>query len=98
MASAIRASETPEDAGSAARVRVLIVDDSAVSRGDVASVLAELPNVEIVEVESGAQALRELADGDISLVVCDYEMPDMSGLQVLRFVRQKHSGVELPVL
>jgi signal transduction histidine kinase len=76
----------------------LIVDDSAASRGDIASVVAELPNVEIVEAESGAQALRALADGDISIVVCDYEMPDMSGLQVLRFVRQKHSGVELPVL
>lgn len=98
MADANRASETPEDAGSAARVRVLIVDDSAMSRGYVAGVLAELPNVEVVALESGTQALRALATGEISIVVCDYEMPDMSGMQVLRFVRQMHSAVELPVL
>jgi signal transduction histidine kinase len=98
MAAVSRASETPEEAGPTARVRVLIVDDSPSSRGFVANVLTELANVETIEVDSGAQALRALAQGDISIVVCDYDMPDMSGLQVLRVVRQKHSSVELPVL
>lgn len=99
MPDAHRTSEIDEDeAGNTTRVRVLIVDDSASSRGYIAGVLAKLPNVEIVQVESGAQALRALEEGEISIVVCDYEMPDMSGLQVLRFVRRLHSGVELPVL
>lgn len=98
MADANQATETDRDSGQAARVRVLVVDDSESSRGHVAQVLERLSSVEIVQADSGVQALRELVEGEISIVVCDYEMPGMSGLQVLRFVRKMHSAVELPVL
>jgi DNA-binding response OmpR family regulator len=76
----------------------LVVDDSAVSRELVASVLGQLPAVELVLAQSSAEALRAINEGDISLVICDYEMPDMSGLQVLRFVRGSQGPIELPVL
>jgi CheY-like chemotaxis protein len=98
MADENRAIDTDGDAGQAARVRVLVVDDSESSRSRVAQVLEGLSSVEIVQAASGAQALRELGEHEISIVVCDYEMPGMSGLQVLRFVRKLHSAVELPVL
>jgi CheY-like chemotaxis protein len=92
--SAAECSATP----GGARVRLLVVDDSAVSRGHILATLRKLEHVEASAVESGTQALRALRDGGYSLVLCDYEMPDMSGLQVLRFVRAKHTALELPVL
>jgi len=86
------------DAGFGPRVRILVVDDSALSREYILGVLAELPQAEVVAAENGTQALRAIAEGSISLVICDYEMPDMSGLQVVRCVRQAHSSLELPLL
>lgn len=79
-------------------MRVLIVDDSELSRTYIRSVIEQLPGIEVLSVENGTQALRTISEGSISLVICDYEMPDMSGLQVLRFARQAHSPVELPLL
>jgi CheY-like chemotaxis protein len=98
MADANGASKTESESVPPGRVRVLVVDDSAVSRDVIAGVLGRLPSVEIVVSESGAEALRAIGEGDISLIICDYEMPEMSGLQVLRFVRGSHGPVELPVL
>lgn len=87
-----------DDAAQTARVRILVVDDSPASREYITGVLNELPGVQISVAENGAQALRALAESGISLVLCDYEMPDMSGLQVLRFARKAHTALALPVL
>jgi len=86
------------EASSGARVRILVVDDSETSREYILAVLSQLEAVETVATDTGASALRAIGEGSISLVICDYEMPDISGLQVLRFARQIHSPLELPVL
>lgn len=80
------------------RVRVLVVDDSALSRTYVSGMLGNVEGTEIIEAERGIEALRVIREGSISLMICDYEMPEMSGLQVLRYVRQTHSALALPVL
>jgi signal transduction histidine kinase len=87
-----------DDIGHGARIRILIVDDSELSRTYIRNVLTQIPGTEVLTAENGTQAVRAISEGSISLVVCDYEMPDMSGLQVLRFARQAHSPLELPVL
>jgi signal transduction histidine kinase len=98
MGDAQPAAQHSEELGSGARVRILIVDDSEFSRTYIRNVIEQLPGTEILTAENGTQALRAISEGSISLVICDYEMPDMSGLQVLRFARQAHSPLELPVL
>ena len=98
MADPESAAQSSEDAFDGARARILVVDDSATSREYIVTVLSQLPGVEIVSAETGAHALRVIGEGSISLVICDYEMPDISGVQVLRFARQVHSPLELPVL
>jgi signal transduction histidine kinase len=80
------------------RVRILIVDDNAVSRAYVAGVVALIEGIETTEVDSGADAMVEMSKGGISLILCDYEMPRVSGLQVLAFVRARYTALELPVL
>jgi two-component system NtrC family sensor kinase len=79
-------------------VRVLVIDDSPASQSYIVSVLQRLPGLEVSVATSGSQGVRAIAAGGISLVLCDYEMPDLSGLQVLHFARKSHSAIALPVL
>lgn len=50
------------------------------------------------EAGSGLEALERLAVGAVDLIVLDLNMPDMHGLEVLRFVRTHPSFRDLPVV
>jgi two-component system chemotaxis response regulator CheY len=71
--------------------RILIVEDSAAMRTYVRSALEGAPelgdDVEIVEASSGFDALRLLPRGAFDLVITDINMPDINGLELIRFVR-----------
>jgi two-component system chemotaxis response regulator CheY len=73
-------------------VRILIVEDSPAMRTYVRSALEGSPelgdDVEIVEAASGFDALRLLPRSTYDLVITDINMPDINGLELIRFVRQ----------
>jgi two-component system, chemotaxis family, chemotaxis protein CheY len=70
-------------------LRVLVVEDSPAMRTFVRSVLEQgLEEVEVQEAASGFDALRLLPRGSYGLVITDINMPDINGLELLRFVRQ----------
>ena len=72
--------------------RILIVEDSASMRTYVRAALeaaSELgDDVELVEASSGFDALRLLPRSAYDLVITDINMPDINGLELVRFVRQ----------
>jgi two-component system chemotaxis response regulator CheY len=69
--------------------RVLVVEDSPAMRTFVRTVLEQGPEeVEVHEATSGFDALRLLPRGSYGLVITDINMPDINGLELLRFVRQ----------
>ena len=72
--------------------RILIVEDSAAMRTYVRAALEGAPelggDVEIVEAQSGFDALRLLPRSAYDLVITDINMPDINGLELIRFVRQ----------
>jgi two-component system chemotaxis response regulator CheB len=71
-------------AGATNRVRVLVVDDSAVVRGLIARFLGEDPTIEVVATAAhGALALAGLRRSPADVVVLDIEMPVMDGLTAL---------------
>ena len=73
--------------------RILIVEDSAAMRTYVRAALEgapELGDVEIVEAASGFDALRLLPRSAYDLVITDINMPDINGLELIRFVRQNN--------
>jgi two-component system response regulator AlgR len=80
-------------------MRVLIVDDSPTAR---AQARAALEGVEeqlkktfvIDEAGSGVEALRALASDAIDVLVVDLHMPDMTGLEVLAFWRQRVAAAD----
>jgi CheY-like chemotaxis protein len=64
----------------------------------VLGVLSALPNVNVTQVENGAQALKEASGGSYSLLISDVEMPVMNGVQLLRVLRSQFSRSELPII
>src|SRR3954467_11926202 len=80
--------------------RTLIVDDSPTMRRMVMVSLREVCSGGFTEAGSGLEAIEQLALGPIALMVLDLNMPDMHGLEVLRFVRtpQPFRGVPVIVL
>jgi two-component system chemotaxis response regulator CheY len=77
---------------------ILIVDDSPTIRRMVRGSLATLPDTTFVEAVSGLQAIEALAVGPVRMVILDLNMPDMHGLDVLRFVRSHSHYRDVPVL
>jgi len=79
-------------------LRVLVVDDEDGPRSYVESVLHDLGVGSIDLAEDGQRALELMAsrDGRYDLIVCDWMMPRLSGLEVLRRVRE--TAPELPFL
>lgn len=70
-------------------LRVLVVDDEAPAREDLAYLLRDDPRVGTVRTaQSAAQALKFLNDEPVDLVVCDIKMPGLDGMELARVVAQ----------
>ncbi len=68
-------------------MKVLVVDDFATMRRIIKGVLKQLGFSNIIEAEDGTLALEELKKEEIGLIVSDWNMPNMSGLDLLKAVR-----------
>jgi len=84
--------------------RILVADDSASTRSLVRATLeeprfaAEAGPVEITEAASGFDAMRLLPRGRHDLLITDVNMPDVNGLELIRFVRRSAQYRAMPVL
>lgn len=70
------------------QIRVLIVEDEALIRWSLRRKFEER-GYEVLEAETGEVADARLAEGDFDLVMLDYQLPDMTGLDVLRRLRER---------
>ena len=79
------------------KVRVLIVDDSAVMRKIIASALQKEPSIEIVGfAANGLQAIKAIETCNPDVMTLDIEMPEMDGLTALREIRKENKY--LPII
>jgi two-component system chemotaxis response regulator CheY len=78
--------------------RILIVDDSPTMRRMVMASLRDICAGGFAEAASGLEAIEQLALGPAALMVLDLNMPDMHGLEVLKFVRSHPAFKTLPVI
>ena len=70
-------------------LNVLVVDDFPTMRRIVKNLLKQLGFEHIDEAEDGAQALIRLRGGNFGLVISDWNMPNMEGIELLRNVRKE---------
>jgi two-component system, chemotaxis family, protein-glutamate methylesterase/glutaminase len=78
------------------RVRVLVVDDSALMRKLIPAILARDPSIEVVGTAmDGAFALKKIEELHPDVVTLDLEMPRMDGMETLRLIMRR---APLPVI
>ncbi|HEU4645777.1 MAG TPA: response regulator transcription factor [Burkholderiales bacterium] len=82
-----------------ARLRVLLVDDHALVRAGIRSLLQELADVEVVaEASDGAQALQIAEREQPDVVLMDIAMKGMNGLEAAAKLRERQPGVKVVIL
>lgn len=79
--------------------KVLIVEDSGMTRLQVGDLMRENFDAEIIEAEHGVEGWNKLgSDQDIELIISDIEMPEMDGVEFIKKVRDSDEFSFLPIL
>ena len=80
--------------------KVIVVDDSSVMRQIIKNNLKQLgfEQSNLVDAEDGEQALKKITEDAIDLVISDWNMPKMTGIDFLKAVRADGALKELPFL
>ena len=80
------------------RLQILVVDDNQPARQLIKSTLAIAGYTAITEAADGARALEQLHRHHFDLVICDWDMPGTSGIEVLQALRADEKLGETPFL
>ncbi len=79
-------------------MNVLIVDDFSTMRRILKNILRQLDFKNIIEADDGTTAVEVLKDKEVGLIVCDWNMPKMTGIELLRYVRDTDGLSDIPFL
>ncbi|ROM39211.1 response regulator [Pseudomonas poae] len=79
-------------------MKILIVDDFSTMRRIIKNLLRDLGFTNTIEADDGLTAIPILNSGAIDFLVTDWNMPGMTGIELLRHVRADEKLRNLPVL
>ncbi len=79
-------------------IRVLVVDDSTTARKHISRVLQKLGIEQISQAENGREAVEMIQSNFYDLVVTDFNMPEMDGEMLTRYIRERSDQRAIPIL
>jgi len=79
-------------------MRILVVDDFSTMRRIIKNILRQLGYNNIVEADDGTAAVGILEREKIDFIISDWNMPQMTGIELLRHVRQTEQLKDTPFL
>lgn len=79
-------------------LKILIVDDSPTMRRILVNTVIKAGFSDVKEAEDGKDALAKLLAGNFDLLMTDWNMPNMNGLELVSAVRQEEKFKNLPIL
>jgi len=79
-------------------MRFLIVDDSSTMRRIIINTLNQLGHQDCQEAGNGKEGLERLDAGPVDLIITDWNMPEMSGIEFIKAVRSNATVKNVPVL
>lgn len=78
---------------------LLVVDDSHMMREFIKAAITEsFPSVEVYDASNGKEAQQKLEAARFDVVLCDWEMPEMSGSDLLKWVRSTPPVKDIPFI
>ena len=77
-------------------MKILIVDDFATMRRIVRNVLKQIGFTNMIEADNGKAALKVLKKENIDLILCDWNMPEMPGIDLLKTLRSENELKSIP--
>jgi DNA-binding response OmpR family regulator len=81
------------------KLAVLIVDDSFLMRDIIKdSIKDAIPGVAVSLAGNGDEARKKLTDMTFNLVLCDWEMPELNGNELLKWLREDSSQKTIPFI
>jgi DNA-binding NtrC family response regulator len=72
---------------------LMFVDDEELLRQTIERIFRRLGNYKILTASSGDKALEILENEEVHVIIADYKMPSMSGLELLSKVRERHPNI-----
>ena len=79
-------------------LKFLVVDDFSTMRRIIRNLLKELGYTNVEEAEDGNIGLQKLKSGNFQFVISDWNMPNMTGIEMLKAIRADAATKGLPVL
>ncbi len=79
-------------------MKILVVDDFATMRRIIKNILKQLGMNDVEEAEDGEQAFKKLQAGKFDFLITDWNMPNCTGLELLKMVRADEKLKAMPVL
>ena len=79
-------------------MKILVVDDFLTMRRIIINLLRQLGFNNVTEAADGQQAWQRMQDGDIDLIVSDWNMPNMTGIEFLKQVRADEKFKKTPFI
>jgi two-component system chemotaxis response regulator CheY len=80
-------------------LKLLVVDDSSTMRRIIKNTLSRLGYEDVLEGEDGLQGWTVLNDSpDIGMLITDWNMPEMNGLELVKKVRADTRFTDLPII
>ncbi|MFY0575259.1 response regulator [Cystobacter fuscus] len=77
--------------------KILIVEDSKASRELISATVESIPGLEAIATSSGLEALKLLPQHTFALIITDINMPDINGLELIRFVKTNPALRDTPL-
>lgn len=79
-------------------MNVLLVDDFSTMRRILKKALKVIGFNNFIEAEDGKDAIGKIKNGKVDLIFCDWNMPNMTGIDFLKYVRSENDLKDLPFI
>jgi two-component system, chemotaxis family, chemotaxis protein CheY len=80
------------------KMNILVVDDFSTMRRIIKNILRQLGFVNILEADDGTTALNILRGEPVNFIISDWNMPQMSGIELLKTIRTSGEWKDIPFL
>jgi two-component system chemotaxis response regulator CheY len=76
-------------------LKILIVDDSSTMRRIIINTLSRIGYSDVIEAENGKVGLDQLGKGGVEMIITDWNMPEMDGLEFVGNVRGQNPSIPI---